>query len=87
MEKKSWKRKKKEGDLKWEQHIGELYSFHRANGHLSIPEYYYAKNPGLKEWVSYIQELNRDGSRPMYLTSNRKRALDRIGFEWDVGGV
>ena len=70
---------KRKGDQEWNQHFAELKSFHRVNSHLSIHESYYAQHPGLKEWVS-----DRKGTRPMYLTSERKRDLDRIGFEWNT---
>jgi len=58
---------KRKGDQEWNKHFAELKSFHRANSHLSIHEFYYAQHSGLKEWVRYVRDLNRKGIRPMYV--------------------
>jgi hypothetical protein len=61
---------------KWQVHIQQLIDFKREFGHLRVPY-----SNGLYKWISCIRSYRRK-SAP-YLSSERVKQLDELGFEWE----
>jgi len=73
------KPKQRYQDAVWETRVNELLEFRRRNGHCQVPI-----NPKRKQyrslsfWVSHQRVLYRSGR----LLPERKRRLERVGFDW-----
>ena len=65
----------------WDRHFAELAGFIQQNGHGRVP----AQEPRwhfLYHWLRRQRKLARAGR----LVAQRRAQLERIGFEWSVGG-
>jgi hypothetical protein len=72
-------------DERWQRRYEELKEFKARTGHCRVPQKYNA-NKALGKWVSnqrtqYKLYLDEKASN---MTIERAKALDDIGFEWDV---
>jgi hypothetical protein len=61
----------------WETRFRELQAFKKQFGHCNAPKDW-AANPGLGNWVS-TQRTQR-----AQLSPQRRRRLERLGFQWQV---
>uniref|UniRef100_A0A7R9W8J9 Helicase-associated domain-containing protein n=1 Tax=Pseudictyota dubia TaxID=2749911 RepID=A0A7R9W8J9_9STRA len=72
----------------WSLRFDELRAFRRQHGHCSVPRTYKA-NRALARWVVRQRENRRLARRGQSsgLTEARERALNELGFVWDVIGA
>jgi hypothetical protein len=66
----------------WRERLLELLEFKKLRGHCNVPKGY-PENPKLAKWVS-AQRVERSRNE---LSDERIRRLDKIGFEWALGGM
>lgn len=64
-------------ESEWEKRFSELLAFKDEHQHINVPRH---ENPGLWQWVSVQRRslINRK------LTSERRRKLEDIGFNWSA---
>ena len=62
---------------RWERGLVALSTFRAREGHCCPPRHHVEGNFKLGDWVS-IQRYRKD-----FVTVERKRCLDKIGFVWD----
>lgn len=67
-------------DDAWESQFAKLAKFKRRHGHTRVPARW-SQDRELGRWVRRQREMRRDGT----LDSDRRRRLDRMGFDWDPG--
>jgi len=64
----------------WEDHFSDLCAFRELNGHCDVPEKY-GLDPKLGHWVRNQRKFYK---RREYMTEDRKRMLESIGFRWSL---
>jgi hypothetical protein len=64
-------------DALWERQFAELKAYRHLHGHCQVPSGA-KKHRRLSNWVQYQRVLKRSGR----ISRERKRRLERIGFDW-----
>ena len=69
----------------WDQRFGELAEFKRTNGHCDVPQTY-PPNKKLGHWVNRLRSeyknIPKHKKKKSFLTPQRIKALESIGFLW-----
>jgi hypothetical protein len=78
-------------DSAWEERFAELQEFHRVHGHCRVPtiDGVAYHNPQLTIWVQCQRRqcrLFRRGAERSFMTEERIRKLDSLGFVWEPRG-
>ncbi|KAL3934425.1 MAG: hypothetical protein SGBAC_009856 [Bacillariaceae sp.] len=66
----------------FDQRLKELVDYKKAHGHCRVPQKY-AHNQSLGWWVSRMRKFFKTRG-DTYLTKQRIKKLNKLGFEWDV---
>lgn len=77
-----WKCRK----VSWEERRQQLADYKTQVGNTNVP-YGYTKNKPLSEWVRYQRheyKLYEEEGKQSYMTKDRIRSLNELGFEWKL---
>ena len=69
----------------WEDRLSELADYRKIHGHCNVPQRY-KENLKLATWATTQRRqygLQQEG-KPSYMTPSRIKALESLGFEWDM---
>jgi hypothetical protein len=74
-------------EARWKQSFNDLADYHDIHGHCNVPSKY-SENAKLGRWVAtqrYHYSLHQEEKKSQ-MTIPRIKALERLGFEWNVYG-